>query len=329
MSGLGSIGRQHLAAFAQLPGVRLVAFDPDPGRRAAAEAHPAVERAVAGYADLLDAGPAAVVIAGPDHVHVPQLRAAADAGAALLVEKPVAATLAEARDAAEHVGRAGTAALVGYVLRHRLVVQRTRELLAAGEVGEPVAVHVMLGAYGTIEAAVDRFATPEPDRLYRDYSHEWDYLRWCFGPITRAFAAARTVEAVPHVERPNCVDGLLEFASGLRATFHLDYLEPVGTRTVQVLGTGGGLLADFGRGTITTRTTTRTTTQTGTRTELHELPEPPAAALGRQAAHLVAVARGEAEPVVTLADGVAALAASEAVRAAVATQRWHQLSLPD
>ncbi|MER7273068.1 Gfo/Idh/MocA family oxidoreductase [Dactylosporangium sp. NPDC000244] len=321
MSGLGSIGRQHLAAFAQLPGVRLVAFDPDPGRRAAAEAHPAVERAVAEYADLLDAGPGAVVIAGPDHVHVPQLRAAADAGVPLLVEKPVAAGLAEARDAAAHVARAGTPALVGYVLRHRLVVQRTRRLLTAGEVGEPVAVHVMLGAYGTIEAAVDRFGTPEPDRLYRDYSHEWDYLRWCFGPITRAFAAARTVEAVPHVERPNCVDGLLEFASGLRATFHLDYLEPVGTRTVQVLGTGGALLADFGRGNITTRTRTRT--------ELHELPEPPAVALARQAAHLVAVARGEAEPVVTLADGVAALAASEAVRAAAATQRWHALSLPD
>ncbi|GAA2619944.1 hypothetical protein GCM10010399_58840 [Dactylosporangium fulvum] len=319
ISGLGSIGLQHIGAFAQLPDVRVVAFDPDPRRRAAAAARPVVDRVVADFTELVEAEPDALVIAGPDHVHVSQLRVAADRHRPVLVEKPVAASLAEAREAAEAVAATGTPALVGYVLRHRLVVQRTRQLLADGEIGEPVAVHVMLGAYGTIEAAVSRFRTDEPDRLYRDYSHEWDYLRWFFGPISRAFGAARTVRSVPHVESPNCVDGLLEFASGLRATFHLDYLEPLGTRTVQVLGTGGSLLADLGRGTIAVRA------GSADRVVLHELPEPAAAALARQAAHLVAVCRGEVPPQVTLADGVAALAASEAVRRATATHVWQDL----
>ncbi|WP_432993983.1 Gfo/Idh/MocA family protein [Dactylosporangium sp. CA-233914] len=321
VSGLGSIGLQHITAFGQVPGVRLVAFDPDPGRRAAAAANPAVERTTGDLGELLEAGLDAFVVAGPDHVHPAQIRAAAERGLPLLVEKPVAASLAQARAAAAGVAATGTPALVGYVLRHRLAVQRTRQVLADGEIGEPVAVHVMLGAYGTIEAAVSRFGTKEPDRLYRDYSHEWDYLRWYFGPIARAFAAARTVTSVPHVESPNCVDGLLEFASGLRATFHLDYLEPLGTRTVQVLGTGGTLLADFGRGTVDVRSRAHGRD----RTVRHELPEPAAAALARQAAHLVAVARGEAEPLVTLDDGVAALAAAEAVRAAAEAAAWRDL----
>jgi predicted dehydrogenase len=323
ISGLGSIGLQHVAAFAQVRDVRLVAFDPDAQRRAKASAYPNLVRTVADFGDLLDAGTDALVIAGPDQVHTPQLQAAAERRIPVLVEKPLAENLAKAQEAARAVAATGTPALVGYVLRHRLVVQRARQLLADGEIGLPVTAHAMLGAYRTIEAAAWRFRTDEPARLYRDYSHEWDYLRWFFGPINRAFAAARTVHAVPHVETPNCVDGLLEFASGLRATFHLDYLEPVGTRTLHVLGTGGSLLADFGHGTITVRT------RSTDRIQLYELPEPPAAVLHRQAAHLLAVYREEEKPRVTLADGVAALAAADAITRAADVQAWQDLPATD
>lgn len=312
ISGLGSIGRQHLRVFASLADI--VAFDPSAALREQAAQVAGVRTVCAEFEQLLDAGPTALVVAAPDHVHVDQLRAAAAREIPTLVEKP----LAPSYQAAREIDMDGTPALVGYVLRHRTVVQRTRDILAGGDIGVPVSAHAMLGAYSTITAAVSRFASPEPDRLYRDYSHEWDYLRWFFGAITRAFAAARTVTSVPHVETPNCVDGLLEFDVGMRATFHLDYLEPLGTRTVQVLGTGGSLLADFGRGTITVRTASDPARH-------YDLPEPPSAALARQAEHLIAVALGAERPRVTLRDGLAALAVTDAVRRSAATGTWQDL----
>lgn len=219
ISRLGSIGFQHPSVFAARPDVRIIAIDPDARLRRRAEAVTGVDAVYAEFERLLDAAPEASVIAGPDHVHLPQLIAAAERGITAMVEKPLAPTNADEVRPAQTIDASGTAAMVGYVLRHRAVVQRTREILGAAEIGTPITAHVMLGAYGMIVAAVSRFATAESDRLYRDYSHEWDYLWWFFGPMTRAFAAARTVSGVPHVEQPNCVEGLLEFESGLRATF--------------------------------------------------------------------------------------------------------------
>ncbi|PZF86694.1 Gfo/Idh/MocA family protein [Jiangella anatolica] len=315
VSGLGSIGRQHLDVLVGRPGVRVVAFDPDPELRERANER-GVERTVDDFGALLDLRPDALVIAAPDQFHLPQLEAAAGRGIPTLVEKPLAPSTADAADAAGRIRATGTPVLVGYVLRHRPVVRAVRSALADGLVGEPTSFQVMLGAYGTITAAVSRFATPEPDRLYRDYSHEWDYLRWFFGPVTRCLAVARTVRGVPHVEEPNVVDGLLTHVGGVTGAFHLDYVEPRGTRTIHVVGTGGSLLADVGRGTLTLRRAGEDADR------LQSFAEPPAAALGRQLDHLLEVAAGAAAPLVGLDDGLAALAVADALRASAASGDW-------
>lgn len=315
VSGLGSIGRQHVDVLLARPGVRVVAFDPDPELRERANDR-GVERTVDDFGALLDLRPDALVIAAPDRFHLPQLEAATGRGIPTLVEKPLAPGAAEAAAAAERIRATGTPVLVGYVLRHRPVVRAVRAALDDGLVGTPTSFQVMLGAYTTITAAVSRFATPEPDRLYRDYSHEWDYLRWFFGPVARCLAVARTVTGVPHVEEPNVVDGLLVHAAGVTGAFHLDYVEPRGTRTIHVLGTGGSLLADVGRGTLTLR-------RAGDDFDRRQsFTEPPAAALGRQLDHLLEVAAGTATPVVGLDDGLAALAVSDALRQSAATGDW-------
>ena len=316
VSGLGSIGTQHVHALGGSEDVAIVAFDPDQALREAARSAPGVRDTVADFEQLLAYEPDALVIAGPDHVHLAQLRSAVTAGIPTMVEKPLAASWMEAADARRWLMATAVPVLVGYVLRHRTVVREARLRLQQGAVGTPTSFQVLLGAYGTITAAASRFATPEHGRLYRDYSHEWDYLRWCFGPITRCLAVARTVEEVAHVEQPNVVDGLLECATGVVGSFHIDYVDPVGVRRLQVIGTNGSMIADIGRGIITVRG------PGSAADEEQSFSEAPSVVLARQAAHLLAVADGEQLPVVGIEDGLAALATSDALRRSAETRTW-------
>lgn len=183
VSGLGSVGQQDLAAFGQIPRIRLIALDANPACRDKAGTRPTADQVAADFDKLLDAEPDAPVIAGPNQVHAPQLPAAARRRIAVLVENPVAADLTQAGAAAAD----GIPALVGYVLRHRLVVQRTQQLLAEQTIGQPVTTHAALGSYHTSEAAVSAFAIAEPNRLYRDYSYQWDYLRWFSRRLPKRF----------------------------------------------------------------------------------------------------------------------------------------------
>jgi|GEM_PF-1551534 len=316
ISGLGSIGRQHVAAFRAMGVTEVYGFDASAEMRSTAAATDTTLRVVDSFDALLEAGLDALVIAVPDFAHLSQLEAAESAGIAVLVEKPLAPS---ADEAAQVVGRLGAAVdrcLVGYVLRHNAACLRVAGLLADGAIGEPTSFQVMLGAYGTITAAANRFATPAYGRLYGDYSHEWDYLAWWFSPIASVLAVERTTTAVPHVETPNLVDALLETRSGLIGSLHIDYVDQRGLRQVTVIGTQGSLTADLGAGLTELRRAGVDGVQ-----RFSDL-APASAALTRQAGHLLAVARGDETPRVTLADGVAAIRVADALRASAPTRSW-------
>ncbi|MGD7704670.1 Gfo/Idh/MocA family protein [Microlunatus sp. Y2014] len=316
VSGLGSIGGQHLAALRAAGATTLYGFDAVPAMCEAAQAATPDLRLVDSYDALLGSGLDAVVIAVPDHAHLAQLEAAASAGIAVLVEKPLAPSAAETAAVIDRLGTAGDRCMVGYVLRHNAACLRVAGLLADKAIGESTSFQVMLGAYGTITVAANRFATPAYGRLYGDYSHEWDYLAWWFGPIASVLAVERTTAAVPHVETPNLVDALLETGGGMVGALHIDYVDQRGLRQVTVIGTEGSLTTDLGGGVTDVRRTGIDGVQ-----RFSDL-APASAALTRQAAHLLAVARDEEQPRVRLTDGLAALRVADALRASAPTRTW-------
>lgn len=75
----------------------------------------------------------AIILATPDAVHAEQVVRAARAGVHVLVEKPLALTLADAERAIESARKANVQLMVGYHLRHhaghRAIVARQQELL--------------------------------------------------------------------------------------------------------------------------------------------------------------------------------------------------------
>lgn len=80
----------------------------------------------------------AVVIGTPNALHHPQAMAALAAGKHVLVDKPMAVTVAEGEQMAAAAADAGCVLLVGHMWRYRDEVIAARDRIAAGSVGRPV-----------------------------------------------------------------------------------------------------------------------------------------------------------------------------------------------
>ena len=313
ISGFGSIGRRH-ARVAAADGWSVVVFDPVPPADAELADLTARPAFVDTFDALLGAGVHAVVVATPDAAHAAQAIACCERGIPVLVEKPLADTR-EGACAVEAAGHStGTPVLCGYVLRHSSALGAAREMLLAGQIGTLASFHVNLGAYETLELARSRFGPADRDHLYVDYSHEWDYLCWLFGPARRVCSAARTVQDLPLVQAPNVLDALIELES-VSGSAHLDYVQRPGCRALSVVGTGGILDVDVPAGTVTRRDLAATLHVYRFSQERDEL-------FRLQLANLAAVAGGTGLPVVTASDGVRAVAMAEALIESSRTSAW-------
>ncbi|OLD67398.1 MAG: hypothetical protein AUI52_00650 [Acidobacteria bacterium 13_1_40CM_2_68_10] len=123
--GVGSLGQHHARIYASLPEARLQAVvDTDLDRAAAIAARHGV-LALASHRDLprdLDA----VSVAVPTSAHAPIVAACLERGLAVLVEKPMAATLEEAASMTRAAARAGRPLCVGHTERFNPIVRAAR-----------------------------------------------------------------------------------------------------------------------------------------------------------------------------------------------------------
>ncbi len=77
-----------------------------------------------------------VDIVTPNFMHAPPARAALEAGKVVACEKPIAGTLAEAREMAEAANKAGATTAVWFVYRRCPAVALAHQLVRDGEIGE-------------------------------------------------------------------------------------------------------------------------------------------------------------------------------------------------
>jgi predicted dehydrogenase len=130
--GAGVMGRYHANVYAALPDATLVGIvEPDPTRRADA----ADRYGCATYADLgalLAAGPIeAVSVASPTSTHFDLVRRLLLAGVHVLVEKPVATSVAHARELAALSRARGLVLQVGHITRFYRAIEQLREQVSA------------------------------------------------------------------------------------------------------------------------------------------------------------------------------------------------------
>jgi UDP-N-acetylglucosamine 3-dehydrogenase len=136
VAGGGAMGARHLRKLAEVPGVQVVGLvDPEPAAAQLAEANNVPLFAAIG--DLVAAGGVdAVCVATPTPTHHAVVLAAIEAGLHVLVEKPIASTLAEADELIAASDRAGVVLAVGHVERFNPVVHELRRLIVDGALGD-------------------------------------------------------------------------------------------------------------------------------------------------------------------------------------------------
>src|SRR5262245_4698946 len=140
--GAGFMGGVHARAYARLPDVEVAAIvsrGSDRGRALAADLGAAH---LTHLAPLLDDPTVAIVdVCYPTHLHEPLSVAALAAGKHVLVEKPLALSLAAAERVLAAWRASGRALMVGQVLRFWPEYVALAGVVASGRIGRPIGVN--------------------------------------------------------------------------------------------------------------------------------------------------------------------------------------------
>jgi predicted dehydrogenase len=314
------MGRNHLRVLGGRDDVRIAAVaDPDPAARDAAVGASGAIGCPDPLAMLDEVDLDALVIAAPTTAHRAIAMAALDKGLPLLVEKPLGASAAEAREIADRARAAGVPVQVGHVERFNPAVLELGRLLGDGWLS-------------TVYAIASRRAGPFPARI-RDVgvtidlaTHDADILSWVAGERpSRVFAEiARRI----NVDHEDLLFGLLHFPSGATGMLDVNWLTPAKRRQLVVTGEEGMFELDY----LTQRLTfTKATDLTNPRLiggyaptfegEVLELPVSQGEPLAAELDAFVRVVRDGGKPPVDADDGVWAVAIAEALLASAVQHR--------
>lgn len=326
IAGLGSIGRRHFRNLIALGERDLVLY------RTRKATLPDDE--LAGYpveTDLAEAlrkhQPQAVVVANPTALHMDIAIPAAEAGCALLLEKPIAEDLTRVDALRRAAERNGGRILVGFQFRYHPTLQKARELIAAGALGQILTVHAHWGEYLPNWHPWEDYRAGYAARedlgggVIRTLTHPLDYLRYLLGEIESLQSLHGHVSPLELQGVEDVAEIGLKFQNGAIGGLHLNYFQRPPAHRLEVVGTRGTLRWDNADGVLL---------------HLHlpdafggiyPQPAPPVETryapppgferndlFLAQTRHFLQVAAGEAAPLCTLENGIRALELALAAR---------------
>ena len=226
--GAGPWGLNVSRAFARARGARLVGIaDLDPERLARAGTEHADVRLVNELDRLLEMPEIealAVAVESPGH-HAVAKRALL-AGRHVLVEKPMALSLADGADLAETADRGGLVLMVGHVLLHHPGLKRAREILAGGDLGRLIYLQATRIGFGTVRAGESAWWSIAP--------HDIAATLYLFDAVPTTVSATGAGWLQPG--QPDVAFATLSFADGRIGHIHVSWLAPEKRRLLTVVG---------------------------------------------------------------------------------------------
>ena len=201
--GAGGIAQSHCRSIAQVDGAEIVAVSDVVRANAESTAEKwAIADIHDDYRDLVARDDlAGVVVCTPTAVHGAPTVAALEAGKHVLCEKPMALSIPDADRMIAAAESSGKVLMIGLVLRWFHEFRKLKEIVDSNAVGE-VRVARTTRAAGYPRGRDDWYADrARSGGLAMDMiTHDYDFLRWCFGEVDRVMARAIDPAGFDHLD---------------------------------------------------------------------------------------------------------------------------------
>jgi predicted dehydrogenase len=250
--GLGMMGEAHARVWAELPETHLVSvYDIVPERTAALAG-----RFGALAADTLEAALSApgvdlVSVCTDDQSHLEPCLAAARAGKHILLEKPLATTVADADAIIAACDLAGVTLMVGHVVRFDPRYHVARQAIADGAVGDVVQVY---GRRNNIVTSGRRIG-PRTSVAFFLGSHDLDLMRWFADSEVTSVYAASASKVLADIGAEDSIFTLLKYENGAVGCLETCWVMPEGQACpldarLEIIGTQGRVAVRVGDETL-------------------------------------------------------------------------------
>ena len=228
--GVGLQGESHVNNYASFANAKLVAVADLKEERVKEIAKKYnVPHAFTDYRDLLALKEVeAVSIVLPDHLHLAPGVAAARAGKHILMEKPLATSVADGEKIAAAVRKAGVRFMINFSNRWWPQMRLAKSRFDAGDLGEPVYAYARLNNTIYVPTGMLRGWSKHTQLPYWLMSHTIDRVRWLWGSNpARVYAVLRRgyLEQLGF-DTPDAYHATIEFENGAIAAFESVWVLP-------------------------------------------------------------------------------------------------------
>jgi len=305
--GLG-IGRRHIQAYRNIPGVEVVAItDVDEEALKKTQQEYGVPFAFTDYREAIYRDDVDVVsICTPDRLHVEQSLFALEAGKHVLCEKPMATSLEDAARVVDKVRETGLKFMAGYNYRFIPQFAKVKEIVASGELGDLFFADssYIQDLYAMEALGPDYWRFKDPQDFYLGGAvHNIDLLRWILGEIEEVHSYSNHMMPFYPIDdnyvsnfrfANGCIGRvLLVLGARLKAKFYVD---------LNVYGYEGGLSTSMQRSEVIKNMDKLE------RDTLATIPVEKANSHEREISHFVECVREDKPPLVDVVEGAKAVA---------------------
>ena len=189
----------------------------------------------------------AVYVATPVHLHCQQTIQSAEAGKHILCEKPMAMTVAECQEMIAACQANGVKLMIAYYRRTYPVVQRMKELLQEGTIGQTMLVRINLTSYyNPPDPGAEEEWRAQPSAagggvLFDVGSHRLDVLNYLLGPAGKVAGFVDTLHA-PYPAEDSAVIAI-QLESGAHGIANFQWNVGSNSDEFEIYGTQGKMLA--------------------------------------------------------------------------------------
>ena len=238
--GLGNISKRHRKNIRLLyPASTIVAVSAS-GRQPI-EAVENADVVAASLAEAIALKPDFAIVASPASGHAGHACALMQAGIPTLIEKPIAATVADGLALLNIQNQTKTPAAVAYCLRYLPSARVVKQVLCSQKLGAIYTAHINIGQYlpDWRPGSDYRESVSAQKKLgggvLLELSHELDYLQWLLGKQNIQYACLRNSQELA-LDVDEIADLVLGNDKGTLSILHLDFLQKSACRRCILIG---------------------------------------------------------------------------------------------